>query len=543
MSRRHDPSRARRHWIYARDELCDIFDVGDSTISNWIRRGLPPVDTHRPQIFAGFEVRRFLTNLRWPHGRLPDHGRLFCHFCSQFMPLSLHAIQNVPDGLGRVTVRGMATNCDNMLQATVPQAMACEIWSAALNTARHSSDVLAGRSPGSSGDSCASVPPETHTSNLRRLYHYRVFLEQHEELQTDTVDEHLRSLARISAVFGHRPFEEVEIADVVRLKDKLRELRSDGESGRLSPSTVTHTLWHGGAFFRWLSARPGVKIDPHLPGYFNLSRREQRVAADAVKGAGLTFDQAACIFREMLSATPTEKRNRSIFALFIVTGMRIGALVTLRGKHVNMDTRWINQDPREVDTKDGKHIRTYCLDLGHGLIDAIRIWSRWRTENGFGAGDAFFLPDRYLQPNGLGLGFAPSSESPASCWKSDDQVRQIIKNAAANAGFDTTAIASHDFRKTIHPFLARCGAMTVAEEVALQLNFGHTPTETIRKHYARMPEAEREAILDELCRRALSSRTELELYLAFERGEIADSDPDFERARGIFRRNMLPSDR
>lgn len=398
--------------------------------------------------------------------------------------------------------------------------------------------VLAGRSPGSSGDSCASVPPETPNSNQRGLCHYRVFLEQHEELQTDTVDEHLRSLARISAVFGHRPFETIEIADVVRLKDKLRELRPDGESGRHSPSAVTHTLWHGGAFFRWLGERPGTRVDPHLPGYFNLSRRERAAAGDAVKDSSLTFDQAICIFIAMPSSDPLAIRNRAIFAVLLVTGMRSAALRTLRGKHVNPDTRWINQDPREVDTKFSKHIRTYCLDLGHGLLEAIRLWSRCRAGLGFGVSDAFFLPDRYLQPNGLRLGYRPASDDPAQCWKSDDPVQQIIKTAAASAGFEPAAIASHDFRKTIHPFLARRGNMVVAEEVALQLNFGQTPTEVIRKHYGRMPEPEREAILDELCRRALSSRTELELYLAFERGELTEPDPDFERARDVFRRHV-----
>lgn len=79
--------------------------------------------------------------------------------------------------------------------------------------------------------------------------------------------------------------------------------------------------------------------------------------------------------------------------------------------------------------------------------------------------------------------------------------------------------------------------MIVSEEVALDLNFGRTPQETIRKHYAQMSEADREAILDELCRRALCDRSELDLYLAFERGEIPETHPDYRRAQGIYRNN------
>ena len=87
------------------------------------------------------------------------------------------------------------------------------------------------------------------------------------------------------------------------------------------------------------------------------------------------------------------------------------------------------------------------------------------------------------------------------------------------------------------PFLAKRSNMQTIEEIAFQLNLGHTPKDTTRKHYAVMLDAEREKILDELCRRALTDRSELELYLAFERGEIAETDPDYRRAKDIFERN------
>ncbi len=320
-------------------------------------------------------------------------------------------------------------------------------------------------------------------------------------------------------------------------------MRVDSDEGDLSHSTVAHTLWHGGAFFRWFAKRPGVKIDPDLPGYFNLSRREKGAESDAVKGTCLTFDIVVTIFKAMPASGPIELRNRAIIAMFAVTGIRIAALSTLRGKHVNMDTRWINQKPPEVVTKYGKHIRTYCLDLGHGLLDAIRQWARWRADNGFGDNDAFFLPDCYLKSNAIGLGFKPASGDPALCWKSEDPAQQIVKNAVKLAGFDPNEISSHDFRKTIDPYLAKHGDMNVFQEVALELNFGQTPRETIRKYYARMLESEREATLDELCRRATSGRTELLLYLGYERGEINETDPDYERARKIFQCYTRSKDR
>ena len=390
---------------------------------------------------------------------------------------------------------------------------------------------------GGIGGNGASIPSETCKSNQRRIYEYRVYLEGHKDWQPCTVDEHLRSVSRMSAFFKHQPYEAVSIHQILSFKSAVRELRECGDGDGLSPSTVSHTLLRCGAFYKWLAERPGTKLDPHLPGYFNLSRGEKSTAASIVKGTNLTFDQAICIFNSMPSVSTIGIRNRAIIAMFICTGIRITALTTLRGKHVNVHTRWINQDPREVETKFAKHIRTYCLNLGSELLDAMTEWAKWRNGNGFSQDDPFFLPDRYIEANSVGLGHKPASAGPAQCWKSIDPVLQIVRQAAEAAGLTELNVTSHDFRKVAHPFLAKRGTMTISEEVALQLNFGQTPKETIRKHYAVMPESEREEILDELCRRALSHRSELELYLANERSEIGERDPDFERAKDVFERN------
>nr|WP_272212712.1 site-specific integrase [Marinicella sp. W31]MDC2878622.1 site-specific integrase [Marinicella sp. W31] len=281
----------------------------------------------------------------------------------------------------------------------------------------------------------------------------------------------------------------------------------------------------------------GYRDGSRSPGYFKLSRKDRTTESSMVKGTSLTFDQALCLFNAMPKLTPIELRNRASIAVFITTGIRVAALITLRGRHVNLLTRWINQDPRDVNTKFGKHIRTYLLNLGSGLLDAIRDWARWREANGFDGDAPFFLPDRYMQPNGIGLGYRSAETDLPECWKSDAAIQRIIKDAAAAAGLPEDGVSSHDFRKVLHPFLSRQANMMIIEEVALQLNLGHTPAETIRKHYASMLDGEREEILDELCRRALSHRSELELYLAYERGEIRQADPDFERAKEIYQRN------
>lgn len=538
MSRRHDPTKARRHWVYTREQVCLRFSVGDSTITNWIGRGLKPVDDKRPQLFAGYELRRFITSMRWPHGRLPESGRLFCSVCPGFKALEPGSVNATPIGIACYEVTGTCFDCHNMLQARIQAHSLPEIYEASTNTPRESSDVICDGVSRGIGRSGAPVPTETSSFNLRVLHRYTVYLENHQNLDVRTVDEHLRSLARMSVFFEHKDFEKITIDDACNFKDALRSLCIGDVQGALSISTVSHTLDRCRAFIQWLQRQSDTKTHADLAGYFSLSRRERVIEANTVKGTNLTFDQALCIFSAMPMSNPIELRNRAIIAMFIVTGIRIAALVTLQGKHVNIRTRWINQDPREVDTKFSKHIRTYCLDLGSGLLATLDEWDTWRNANGFGQDAAFFLPDRYIQSNALGFGYKGNCVAIAQCWKSEEPVQRIIKEAASVVGILNGSISSHDFRKVLHPFLAKRGEMTIKDEVALQLNFGHTPQEVIRKHYSSMQDNEREEILDELCRRALTSRSELDLYLAYERMEISERDADFRRAKEIFERNM-----
>lgn len=80
MTRRYDPRRARLHLSYTRLDLCQTFDVGLSTISAWKRKGLQPIDNHRPYLFAGAVVREFIEQHNKPyHSTAP--GEFYCVAC------------------------------------------------------------------------------------------------------------------------------------------------------------------------------------------------------------------------------------------------------------------------------------------------------------------------------------------------------------------------------------------------------------------------------------------------------------------------------
>lgn len=389
---------------------------------------------------------------------------------------------------------------------------------------------MSGTVSGQTADCGRVIPPATNKINKRWLARYPHFLLENPGYGEKTVDEHLRSLAHASAVADHTTFTHYSIQLVVRVKKTLGA-RLDGDVAVLSRSTIHRALNHCRMFFEWLERHDGVRWEPDLPGYFRPSKQERRLAAQAVKETELTFTQAANLFRVMPASTAIEMRNRAIIAMLIMTGIRVDALASLRGKHVDVQSWWINQLPPEVKTKFGKHIRSYCLDLGYGLRDALKAWARWRDANGFGDQDAFFLPDRFIQRNPIGLTHRPAkAEEPVEPWQSTDRVREINRSAAERAGMTDLGVRPHDFRRVLKPYLSCQADMSERHKQALQLNLGQESRETIDKHYSKMSDADRVEALDELCR-MVQGRTNESLALAYERGLIPPTDPDLERAR------------
>lgn len=66
MTRRYDPRLARRHMTYTTAEICELFDVGMSTVRSWSTKGLKPVERRVPFLFAGAEVQAFIAGHNKP---------------------------------------------------------------------------------------------------------------------------------------------------------------------------------------------------------------------------------------------------------------------------------------------------------------------------------------------------------------------------------------------------------------------------------------------------------------------------------------------
>ena len=94
----------------------------------------------------------------------------------------------------------------------------------------------------------------------------------------------------------------------------------------------------------------------------------------------------------MPQKTPREKRDKAIFALLCLTGVRVGALISLRIKHVDLVEKSVTQNPREVATKFGKSLLTFFAKGFPEAEAGLAGWIEYLED------EALFGPDDPLFP-------------------------------------------------------------------------------------------------------------------------------------------------
>ncbi|WVX48920.1 Tyrosine recombinase XerC [Roseobacter fucihabitans] len=183
----------------------------------------------------------------------------------------------------------------------------------------------------------------------------------------------------------------------------------------------------------------------------------------------------------MPSATPQQKRDKAVFALLCLTGVRVAALVSLKIKHINLREQSVTQNPREVATKFGKVIDTF---FAKGFDDAETALADWMTYCDevalYGPDDPLFSATAIAANSNLG--FAANGFTREH-WKTTEPVRKIVRIAYDAAGIPN--YGPHAFRHMLARHAAK-HCTSVAELVVTSQNLGHTDVLTTLRSYGQI---------------------------------------------------------
>lgn len=313
------------------------------------------------------------------------------------------------------------------------------------------------------------------TTNASIIYLYQGELRHGKGFHPKTVNDILRHIWQFEEHTGSVDFRAVTLRMIEEFKEELiGPVDKIGKEG-LSASTIVHTFGNLKAFFSWLSNQEGYRrsITRQLYNHFNSPRHLVELAGAAAQKYVPSADQLRTILEKMPADAPAQRRNRAMLAALFLFGVRDGALISLRLKHIDIDRKQVFQDAREVKTKFSKTSFVDWFPVGE---DVESIVIEWIAElRNMGAGDdAPLFPTAPFKPwvgrQSIELEFLTTAAP----------VRQVLRRAAAAAG--VPYFKPHAVRSTVAK-LCDEWAVSLRDMKALSQNLGHEQISTTSKYY------------------------------------------------------------
>lgn len=316
--------------------------------------------------------------------------------------------------------------------------------------------------------------------NERIKHEYATYLHHAKGQDETSIDKARAAIRRFEESTKFKPFKKFHRQQAADFKVFLGKQKTARTGKPLGVSTVDATLRLVKAFFHWLVSRAGFKrvISYADVEYFNNTRKAGRVAHTQRQIPYPSMEQAAHAFQAMPVETEFQKRDKALFAFFMLTGARDGAVASLKLKHVNVELGHVLQDAREVNTKAAKTIMCQFFPVDAAYSACFAEWVRFlREDKLFGPDDALFPKAKVGVVEGQGfanLGLAREGYSTAS------RLNAIIRGAFANV--QLPEYTPHAFRKTLTKHGDQV-CTTMEQRKAWSMNLGHDNLATTINSY------------------------------------------------------------
>jgi integrase/recombinase XerD len=321
----------------------------------------------------------------------------------------------------------------------------------------------------------AKINEENERLKRRYLQHVRY----KKGRDSATLDKIADAITQFDRANGHKSLKLFRIEWAMTFADKL-EKRTNSKTGKpISKSTADGLMRMLKDFFLWVADQEGYRKQVRYSHaeYFRVSMKAGRIAHADRDAPYPSPEMCRHAFDQMPTATDIERRNKAAFAFLMLTGIRDGALVTVRLKHINLTEGTVYQDARDVKTKFSKTFSTWFFPVDPVYRECFEEWvNHLRKDKLFGSEDALFPRQTIGQVDGV---FAVTGLS-RECYSNATALRTVIKEAFTNGGLEP--FAPHSFRKTLGQ-LANLHCKTPEQFKAWSMNLGHENIATTLSAY------------------------------------------------------------
>jgi integrase len=330
-----------------------------------------------------------------------------------------------------------------------------------------------------------------HPENERMKTKYFAFEKEANGKSPQTIENMRKAIIRYEEFTKHDSFKTFNNKKAMEFKAHL--LKTKNKHGQpLSASTIAHTLSPLQELFKWLATQGGYKTQIRYPDieYLNLNENDKHKIQPNTLKEYPSEEQIRKVIASMPTHTDVEKRNRAMIAFVFATGVRDGALIGLKLKHVNTGKKYVVQNPNEVDTKFRKRINTKFFPVGDDIHQIVLDWVEFlRKEKLFADNDPLFPKEELVQDDDRNFKGGKLSHQH---WKSAAGVRVIWKQAFEAASM--RYFPPHRFRDTLSS-IGRKLCSNTEEQMAWAKNLGHeSPATTFMVYGGFSPDQQFEVI-------------------------------------------------
>lgn len=328
--------------------------------------------------------------------------------------------------------------------------------------------------------------------NERIKRDYSFYLRDAKGQDHKSIDKALAAIRRFEESTKYKPFRKFNRLQASAFKDYLARAKNTRTGAPLAITTIDTTLRSVQGFFHWLVGKPGFKriVSYNDVEYFNNTMKAGRAAHAQRDIPYPSMEQCAHAFQAMPNETEFEKRDKALFAFFMLTAARDGATASLKLKHVNIETGQVFQDGREVDTKNAKTFRSQFFPVDPAYRVCLCDWVIFlKTVKLFDPTDALFPKAKIAHVPGKGFANIGLDHTG---YSSSAKLNEIVRNAFASV--QLPKFTPHSFRKTLIKYGDEvCTSMEQLK--AWSLNLGHENLATSINSYLPVSEARQLEIL------------------------------------------------
>ena len=342
---------------------------------------------------------------------------------------------------------------------------------------------------------------QTHNAENERIKRaYFTYLKEARRLSEHSVDAVAAALAQFEQYTKYQGFKKFHIQQAIAFKRKLAERVNEKTGNPLSKRTLYTTLSALRSFFQWLAGQSSYRsrLTYADADYFYLSEKETRIAKACSERPVPTMEQILHVLHAMPIATPIELRNRALIAFTLLTGVRDGAIASLKLKHVDVAEGKVVQDAREVKTKFSKSFATWFFPVDDEVRQITVDWVEFLTgQMLYGGDDPLFPATRVVLGTEGQFEVAGLSRTH---WSNATPIREIFKVAFTRSGLPY--FNPHAFRRTLVQLGERL-CQTPEEFKAWSQNLGHETVLTTFSSYGQVSSTRQANLIRQLGNPAL----------------------------------------